>query len=50
MNVFELRKRLIDDYRAYVRSFISIRDPRIKERVDRELDGTGCCGRRRGSA
>lgn len=37
MNVFELRKRLIDDYSAYVRSFISIRDPRIREQVDRDL-------------
>jgi ATP-dependent helicase YprA (DUF1998 family) len=38
MNVFELRKRLIDDYRAYVKSFISIADQRIREHVDRELD------------
>jgi ATP-dependent helicase YprA (DUF1998 family) len=38
MNVFELRRRLIDDYGAYVRSFISIRDERIRERVDRDLD------------
>ncbi|NTW67707.1 MAG: hypothetical protein HGB21_15600, partial [Nitrospirae bacterium] len=34
----ELRKRLIDDYRAYVKSFISIADPRIREHVDKELD------------
>jgi len=38
MNVFELRKRVIDDYGAYVRSFIQIRDPRIKSRVDADLD------------
>jgi ATP-dependent helicase YprA (DUF1998 family) len=38
MNVFELRKRLIDDYRAYVKSFISIADQRIRDHVDRELD------------
>jgi ATP-dependent helicase YprA (DUF1998 family) len=38
MNVFELRKRLIDDYRAYVKSFISIADPRIRQHVDKELD------------
>lgn len=37
MNVFELRKRVIDDYGDYVRSFISIRDPRIREKVDAEL-------------
>lgn len=38
MNVFELRKRLVEDYRAYVKSFIAIADPRIREHVDRELD------------
>ena len=38
MNVFELRKRLVDDYRTYVKSFISIADPRIREYVDKELD------------
>ena len=37
MNVFELRKRVIDDYSAYVRSFISIRDLRIRGQVDQEL-------------
>jgi ATP-dependent helicase YprA (DUF1998 family) len=37
MDVFELRKKLIDDYRAYVSSFISIRDDRIRDLVDREL-------------
>lgn len=37
MNVFELRNRLIEDYRAYVTSFVSIRDPRIQERVEEDL-------------
>lgn len=37
MDVFELRKKLIDDYRAYVSSFISIRDDRIRDLVDQEL-------------
>jgi ATP-dependent helicase YprA (DUF1998 family) len=37
MNVFELRKRLIDDYSSYVRSFISIRDERIRAQVDKDL-------------
>src|SRR5258708_24534857 len=37
MNVFELRKRLIDDYSAYVRSFISIRDQRIRAQVENDL-------------
>jgi len=38
MNVFELRRKVIDDYSAYVRSFISIRDPRIKARVEKDLE------------
>ncbi|MCL4821584.1 MAG: DEAD/DEAH box helicase [Vicinamibacteria bacterium] len=37
MNVFELRRRVIDDYGAYVRSFISIRDERLRQAVDDEL-------------
>jgi hypothetical protein len=32
MDVFELRRRLIDDYRAYVTGFISIRDERVRRR------------------
>jgi len=38
MNVFELRSRLIEDYSAYVKSFISIRDQRIRERVEADLN------------
>ncbi len=38
MNVFELRQRLVDDYADYTHSFIVIRDERIRERVDRELE------------
>jgi len=37
MNVFELRDHLIDDYRRYVTSFLAIRDPRIRERVENSL-------------
>jgi len=33
MNVFEVRKKLIADYRKYVQSFVSVRDPRISEKV-----------------
>jgi hypothetical protein len=39
MKVFQLRQRLIDDYGTYVRSFIEIRDERIRECVREELDG-----------
>lgn len=37
MNVFRLRKRLIDDYSEYVQSFIHIQDGRIRRRVASEL-------------
>jgi len=39
MNVFEFRNRVISDYGAYIRSFISIRDGRIRERVETDLQG-----------
>jgi ATP-dependent helicase YprA (DUF1998 family) len=38
VDVFALRDALIRDYADYVRSFIEIRDPRIREQVDRELE------------
>ncbi len=38
MNVFALRRRLLDDYREYVTSFVRIRDPRIQELVEREIE------------
>lgn len=39
LDVFELRNRVIRDYSDYVRSFITILDPRIDEVVERELSG-----------
>ncbi len=41
MDVFGLRKRLVDDYKSYTRSFIKIKDRRIKEFVDGHLDAEG---------
>ena len=38
MDVFELRDRLVRDYSAYVESFIKIREPEIKKRVDASLN------------
>jgi ATP-dependent helicase YprA (DUF1998 family)/very-short-patch-repair endonuclease len=38
MDVFDLRKRLVDDYASYTRSFIKIADPIIRHKVDTELD------------
>lgn len=36
--MFDLRNRLIDDFREYVQSFINISDDRIKEFFESELD------------
>ncbi len=38
MDVFALRNRVIDDYREYITSFMSIRDPRIQAEVDENID------------
>ncbi len=38
MDVFHLRQELISDYRAYCRSFVRVRDKKIKEYVDQELE------------
>ncbi len=38
MNVFELRKHLVEDYGSYVRSFIRIKDARVEEKVNQSLD------------
>ncbi|MFQ5745211.1 MAG: DEAD/DEAH box helicase, partial [Acidobacteriota bacterium] len=37
MNVFELRDQLVADYSKFVRSFIEIRDERIRDRVEGEF-------------
>ncbi len=37
MNIFDLRNKLIEDYACYVKSFIHIRDPRIRARVEEEM-------------
>jgi ATP-dependent helicase YprA (DUF1998 family)/very-short-patch-repair endonuclease len=37
VEVFDLRDRLVGDYADYTRSFVVVRDERIRERVDREL-------------
>jgi ATP-dependent helicase YprA (DUF1998 family) len=38
VEVFDLRERLVGDYADYTRSFISIRDERIRDLVESELD------------
>ena len=39
MDVFDLRDALVNDYSHYVRSFIRVKDERIKATVDKEIDG-----------
>jgi hypothetical protein len=39
LDVFGLRERLVDDYEEYTRSFIAVRDGRVADTVDAELDG-----------
>ncbi len=48
MDVFDLRKRLVDDYASYTRSFIKIADPRITAKVEHALNAgafglSRCC-------
>ncbi len=38
MNIFDFRQRLIDDYAAYTRSFIQIRDPHVRQYVNAQLE------------
>jgi DEAD/DEAH box helicase/Helicase conserved C-terminal domain/Domain of unknown function (DUF1998) len=37
MSIFDMHRAVIDDYRQYVQSFISIADPEIRTFVEREL-------------
>ena len=39
MDVFRLRNKVIGDYGTYVRSFLTIRDERIRALVKREMEG-----------
>ena len=49
MDVFELRRGLIDTYREYATSFMRIRDQRIRTCVSRRLSTRASSGRIRGS-
>ena len=39
MNIFDFRDRLVGDYADYVKSFIAIREERIRNQVDQDLAG-----------
>src|SRR4028119_468134 len=38
LDIFQLRNEVIDDYRQYIESFLKIRDIRVREFVNQELD------------
>jgi hypothetical protein len=38
LNIFSFRRQLVDDHAGYTRGFIHIREPRLREFVDRQLD------------
>jgi hypothetical protein len=38
MDVFDLRKRVINDYGNYAKSFIHIQDSRIRQKIEQETD------------
>ena len=38
MDIFDIHRTVIDDYRAFTSGFVDIRDPRIREFVTRRLD------------
>lgn len=38
MDIFELQRRIVDDYANYIRSFISIADGQIRQTVERHLN------------
>src|SRR5947209_7568946 len=39
MNIFDFRRRLVDDYAGYTRGFIHVREPRLQDFVNSQLDG-----------
>ncbi len=38
MNIFDFRRRLVDDYAGYTRGFIHVREPRLRDFVNRQLE------------
>lgn len=38
MKIFDFRRRLVDDYAGYTRGFIQVREPRLREFINRQLD------------
>lgn len=38
MDVFKVRDEVIDDYRAFTQGFLTIKDPKIREKVESDID------------
>jgi hypothetical protein len=38
MNIFDFRRRLVDDYGDYTRGFLQVREPRLRDFINRQLD------------
>ena len=38
MDIFDFRRKLIDDYAAYTRSFITVREPNLRQFVEEQLE------------
>ena len=39
MDIFEVHRRIMDDYASHIRSFVSISDDMMRQRVDQHLNG-----------
>jgi ATP-dependent helicase YprA (DUF1998 family)/very-short-patch-repair endonuclease len=39
VDIFGIRDQVIDEYRSFVQGFLNVRDPQIREHVERELSG-----------
>ena len=38
MKIFDFRRRLVDDYGGYTRGFIHVREPHLRDFVNKQLD------------
>ncbi len=38
MNIFKIHKQIISDYKAYIQSFLNIKDLRLKTEIEKEID------------
>jgi superfamily II DNA/RNA helicase len=38
LDIFQLKEEVLNDYRQYIESFLKIRDPKVREFVNQELD------------